>query len=221
MIDHLLLRIYFIRRLLVDRHLRKRIRKIMRSQIPRDDSRNHPKEHKSMSGHHITMLSRYIIASDMVTGKKVLDTGCGFGWGSYILSLKAEEVLGIDINENSISYAASNWEAKNLSFGICSVLDLGKFQSDVVDVVTSMELIEHFTWADGLKYFREIFRVLKHGGVLFGSSSFGDGNTKKRLMTNDPEHKYIYSEDELKRILEDIGFMDVEMTKGWLFKARK
>ena len=87
MIDHLLLRIYFRHKILMNKHLKKRIKEIMKSQLPDDGKHNHPKEHKSMSGHHITMLSRYIIASDLIKGMNVLDTGCGLGWGSYILSL--------------------------------------------------------------------------------------------------------------------------------------
>ncbi len=221
MIDHLLLRIYFRRRLFTDKYLKKRIKKIMRSQLPDDGVRNHPKEHKSISGHHITMLSRYIIALNLIEGKSVLDTGCGLGWGSYILSLKAKEVLGVDVNENSISYAISNWKSENLNFGIYNVLDLDSFPDDIIDVVTSMELIEHFTQIDGLRYFREVFRVLKLGGVFFGSSGFSDGDAKKKLMMNNPGHKYIYSEREFKEILEGIGFKDAEVTKSWLFRARR
>lgn len=221
MIDHLMLRIYFRRRLFMDSYLKRRVKEIMRSELPNNGARNHPREHKSISGHHITMLSRYIIASDLVEDMKVLDTGCGLGWGSYILSLKAKEVLGIDVNENSISYATSNWKANNLSFGICNVLNLDKFPDDAVGAVTSMELIEHFTQMDGLRYFREVFRVLKPGGVFFGSSSFTDDGVKKKLMTDDLEHNHIYSEDEFGRILDGIGFKNVKVNDDWLFLAKR
>lgn len=221
MIDHILLRIYFRRRLLMDNYLKRRVKEIMSSQLPDDGVHNHPKEHKSISGHHITMLSRYIIALDLIEGKNVLDTGCGLGWGSYILSLKAKEVLGIDVNENSISYANSNWKANNLSFGICNVLNLDKFPDGTVEAVTSMELIEHFTQMDGLRYFREVFRVLKPGGVFFGSSGFTDDGAKKKLMMDDVEHKYIYSEDEIRSVLEGIGFKNVKVDDNWLFLAKR
>lgn len=221
MIDHLLLRVYFRRKLFMDKYLRRHIKEIMSSQSPNDGTSNHPKEHKGISGHHITMLSRYIIALDLVKDLKVLDTGCGLGWGSYILSLKAKEVLGVDVNENSISYAISNWKVENLNFGIYNALDLGGFPDDVIDVVTSMELIEHFTQVDGLRYLREVFRVLKPGGVFFGSSGFTNNDAKKRSMMNNSEHKYIYSEHEFKEILEGIGFKDMEVTKNWLFLARR
>lgn len=222
MMDHISLRLSFKYKLARDKKLRDRVKEIMESQVPENGTHNHPVEHKSLSGHHITMLSRYIIALSHIEGRVVLDTGCGLGWGSYILSLRAKEVMGIDINETSISYAISNWEAENLIFEVYDVMDLYKFPDDAIDVVTSMELIEHFDQIDGLRYFQEVFRVLRPGGTFFGSSGFTDDDTERESMMADPEHKHIYSESEFKRILEEtIGFKEVVVTDNWLFLARR
>jgi len=219
-IDNLILRLYFRRKVLTDKYLRSRVKGIMSSPIP--DFASHPMSYKTISGHHITMLSRYIKALDIVTNKIVLDTGCGLGWGSYILSLRAREVVGMDIDTGSIEYATANWKVKNLTFVKSSALDMYRFPDGIVDVVTSMELIEHFNTQNGLDYFREMFRVLKPDGIIFGSSGFtNDEDRKKSMILSNPDHKHIYSENEFKIMMRDVGFKEVNVFNGWLFQARR
>jgi len=85
---------------------------------------------------------------DGLAGKTFLDIGCGSGLHSFAaLSLGAASVLGIDIDENSVSTTRtllgnrasdSKWDAKNVSIFDASPDDLGQF-----DVVYSWGVLHH------------------------------------------------------------------------------
>src|SRR3989304_9384275 len=59
---------------------------------------------------------RYNFARQFVKGKKVLDAGCGSGYGSQLLSNDATFVIGADIQEEGILYAKEKYHAANLRF---------------------------------------------------------------------------------------------------------
>ena len=45
----------------------------------------------------------------MLQGKRVLDAGCGTGYGSAELAQSAAEVTGVDIAADAIEYASANY----------------------------------------------------------------------------------------------------------------
>lgn len=150
------------------------------------------------------MILRYGIAAHLSRNKYVLDTCSGLGWGSYLISQKAGKVVSIDIDELSLNFARKYWGEKqsNIDFRKASVLDI-PFDDNTYDVVIAMESIEHFTQEDGERYFNECYRVLKKGGILFGSSAF-PANRKEadELCAKNPYHYYVYTKKEIKSLLK-------------------
>ena len=64
-------------------------------------------------------LWRYVRALDFIAKTDtVLDYGCGVGFGSHILSHKAQYVTGIDRNNKVIEFANQYYKTSNMSF-IC------------------------------------------------------------------------------------------------------
>src|ERR1700722_15129763 len=61
-------------------------------------------------------LHRYAFAADLVAGKDVLDIACGEGYGSNLLAARARSVIGVDISEETIGHAQSNYVRDNLTF---------------------------------------------------------------------------------------------------------
>ena len=57
----------------------------------------------------IEHLHRYALASLFCKNKNVLDIASGEGYGSNILSQYADQVTGVDIDENAVKYAASKY----------------------------------------------------------------------------------------------------------------
>ncbi|GEC73662.1 Methyltransferase domain-containing protein [Flavobacterium flevense] len=112
-------------------------------------------------------LHRYAIANDFVSGKVVLDIASGEGYGSYILSEKALEVIGVDIDVETIENSIKKYSKNNLKFFVGSADNI-PVESNSIDVVVSFETIEHHDKHEEMLL--EIKRVLKHDGILIMSS---------------------------------------------------
>ncbi|WP_281633881.1 class I SAM-dependent methyltransferase [Flavobacterium luteolum] len=112
-------------------------------------------------------LHRYAIAEEFVTNKVVLDIASGEGYGSHILSKKALEVFGVDIDVESVNEASKKYRKNNLKFIVGSA-DKIPIESNSIDVVVSFETIEHHDKHHEM--LQEIKRVLKKDGILLMSS---------------------------------------------------
>ncbi|MNB79809.1 putative S-adenosylmethionine-dependent methyltransferase [compost metagenome] len=117
----------------------------------------------------IEHIQRYRMLKELVSGKKVLDAACGEGYGSYILSLSASQVMGIDIDEEAIRCASDKYQRTNVSF-ITSGINKLPFNDSSFDVVVSFETLEHVSYEVQIHFMNEIKRVLTPDGVLIIST---------------------------------------------------
>ncbi|MEW6661067.1 MAG: class I SAM-dependent methyltransferase [Bacillota bacterium] len=114
-------------------------------------------------------MSRYLLAQSLFKGKKVLDAGCGAGYGSAFLAVNgAKAVVGIDLSPEAINYAKINFQAANLTFQVGDCCDL-KFPRNSFDAVVALEIIEHLN--QYLQFLAEVKRALKPGGLLLVSTN--------------------------------------------------
>jgi ubiquinone/menaquinone biosynthesis C-methylase UbiE len=111
----------------------------------------------------IEHLQRYIFTLDLVTKKRVLDLACGEGYGSFLISGAAKQVIGVDVSDVAVRHATTKYAKKhgNLKFQKCSATNL-PFQDGSFDVVVSFETIEHL--AEQMQMVAEIRRVLSPQG---------------------------------------------------------
>src|ERR1700742_1669756 len=65
-------------------------------------------------------LARYAFASRLARGKRVLDAGCGAGYGSAELAHAAQTVVGIDVSPEALAFARANYRLPNLTFELAS-----------------------------------------------------------------------------------------------------
>ncbi len=155
----------------------------------------------------------YYSLKDEIFGK-VLDYGCGEGYGSEILSKFADEVNGADISKEAIDEAKKNRQS-NLKFTLLKDNYL-PFEDNSFDFVTSFQVIEHVENVD--LYLSEIRRVLKNGGKYFLTTP----NARTRLFEFQKpwnlHHYREYSECQLKNQLEK--YFKVEYMKGISLKAK-
>ena len=80
-------------------------------------------------------LHRYYLANDLVAGKDVLDIACGEGYGCDLMADAAAQVIGVDIDEETIRRARQTYaERGNLRFlaGGCEAIPLADHSVDVV-----------------------------------------------------------------------------------------
>lgn len=92
-----------------------------------------------------TSVDRYIFANHWTKGKKVLDAATGKGYGAgMLLSLGAESVVGIDIDEDGIKEANERMSSPNCNYLIADIFDLKNiFSENEFETVVSIETFEH------------------------------------------------------------------------------
>jgi SAM-dependent methyltransferase len=115
-------------------------------------------------------LVRYALAASHVRpGDTVLDCACGLGYGAAIIAAqsRAAMVLGFDLDAGVVAYAQENYGDPNVIFAIGDAASLDSVPDASVDVVVSMETLEHI--ADWRAAAKEFARVLKPDGRLIAS----------------------------------------------------
>jgi ubiquinone/menaquinone biosynthesis C-methylase UbiE len=112
-------------------------------------------------------LHRYYFAQRLIKGRRVLDVACGEGYGSWILSSLASEVVGVDIDPGTVARAREKYVGPNIEFVEASAAKL-PFDDGAFDAVVSFETIEHHDLHQEMM--SEIKRVLRKDGVLIISS---------------------------------------------------
>lgn len=124
---------------------------------------------------------RYWWASEQASNKSVLDCATGKGYGAYILSQNAEQVIGIDLNPNSIQIASESFQAqKNLQFKLQDVFKLHEINMKF-DLITAFEVIEHLPPELTDKFIASLASALKPGGQLLISTPNHDVVTKSHV----------------------------------------
>lgn len=133
-----------------------------------------PSNHNQNDSFYLEHIQRYRFTKPYIQGKKILDLGCGTGYGSKeLIKLGAGEVTGIDISREAIKFAISNFQTKSdarihkLTFQVGDVTRL-PFLNNSFDVIISFEVIEHIQ--NYLIYLQEAFRVLRDGGYFIFST---------------------------------------------------
>ena len=120
----------------------------------------------------------YQFFRDSVSGGRVLDVGCGMGYGSEILSQGSlDDYQGIDYSADAVAYAKEYYG----HLGAFTQMDAHQlnFEDNAFDWVISSENLEHL--ADPEKALEEKARVLKPDGIaLIGTPNkemFSAGET--------------------------------------------
>jgi ubiquinone/menaquinone biosynthesis C-methylase UbiE len=142
-------------------------------------------------------VARYLFARELVSGRRVLDLGCGSGYGTAELSRSAALVAGVDQSAEAVSYAHQQYCSTNRLFtvGDCTALP---FQEHSFDVAVCFEVIEHLSNQEAL--LQEAARVLKPEGFLIISTPNRIFYTEERKEVN----RYHTREFDLK---EFSGFL--------------
>ena len=157
----------------------------------------------------------------------ILDVGCGGGRTVSKLAAIAMEgkVYGVDYSEESVAATkginALAIEAGRVEVRLGSVSQL-PFPDGMFDLVTAVET--HFWWPDLAADMREVFRVVKAGGMLVVVAEVYKG---AGTMTSRLAEKYaartgmtLLSAEEHRELFANVGYADVQVIekreKTWI-----
>ncbi len=147
-------------------------------------------------------LARYTFAARLSRGKRVLDAGCGAGYGSAELARGAERVVGMDRAAEAVEFAREHYRAPNLWFerGSCTALPHADAS---FDLVVAFEVIEHLeNWR---QFLAEARRVLAPCGQFIVSTPNRLYYTESRGADGaNPFHVHEFTFDEFREELAAI-----------------
>jgi ubiquinone/menaquinone biosynthesis C-methylase UbiE len=147
-------------------------------------------------------VARYAFARRYAQAKRVLDAGCGTGYGSAELAQSAAEVTGLDIAADAIEYATANYPIAGLRFleSSCTAVP---FPAESFDLLVAFEVIEHLT--DYRAFLDECARVLAREGLFIVSSPNKRYYAQTRAATGpNPYHEHEFEAEEFVRELHRV-----------------
>ncbi len=154
---------------------------------------------QSEDSFYLEHIQRYDFAKPFIRQKKVLDLGCGSGYGSFeLIKLGAKKVEAVDISSKAINYAKKNYHHKNLFFRVADATSI-PFPDNSFDVIVSFEVIEHIK--NYQMFIKEAFRVLKKPGYFI----FSTPNKDQYRANTSAYHYKEFNPTDLKQLFKKYG----------------
>ncbi|MHB8780152.1 MAG: class I SAM-dependent methyltransferase [Candidatus Geothermincolia bacterium] len=98
----------------------------------------------------------------LLFGKRVVDLGCGEGYGVALMGECAALAVGIDLAPEAIYHARAKYADEKVRFDYGDVFSL-PYADGEFDVAVSLQVIEHLR--EPASYMNEMRRVLAPGGI--------------------------------------------------------
>ncbi|TAM87398.1 MAG: class I SAM-dependent methyltransferase [Jatrophihabitans sp.] len=143
----------------------------------------------------------YRHALPLARGRRVLEVGCGEGYGTALLAGVADRVVGLDYDAITVAHAAAAYPRPRFVRANLAALPV---PGAAVDLVATLQVIEH-VW-DHPQFVRECARVLVPGGRLLVTTPNRLTFSPDRQVPLNPFHTKEFTATELCGLLARCGF---------------
>jgi 2-polyprenyl-3-methyl-5-hydroxy-6-metoxy-1,4-benzoquinol methylase len=136
-------------------------------------------------------VARYNLALQYSAGKRVLDAACGTGYGSKLLSMIAEDVVGWDNDGDTISHALKHFGSQNISYYCVDLEKLPDYKVSAVggvklfDTLVCFETLEHLE--DPTLFLNRSIGLLNKDGLIIASVPLNE------VAGQNEHHKQVYT----------------------------
>jgi 2-polyprenyl-3-methyl-5-hydroxy-6-metoxy-1,4-benzoquinol methylase len=181
----------------------------------------HPPE---LSGEHIESFREGLrVIGQYKEGGRLLDLGCAVGVFLSMAKQEGWDVVGVDISEYAAARARERCQTEVYAGELVDV----HFDEASFDVITMWDVVEHF--AHPQRVLQEVHRILKDDGLILLDTP-NEGSLIRRLAhfiyrcfggriaypakrLYHIYHRYYFSEETLRRLLDASGFRVVQMVR--------
>jgi SAM-dependent methyltransferase len=146
----------------------------------------------------------------------LLELGCGAGNLALMMVDRGFQVSGVDISPTAISWARESAlkQGKAARFLSQNVTDLSSFKTDEFDVVLDGNCFHCIIGNDRASMLREVFRVLKRGGVFFVSTNCGPvtdptvdyDEATRCILENGRPYRFMGEPESVLSEIKSVGF---------------
>jgi ubiquinone/menaquinone biosynthesis C-methylase UbiE len=160
-------------------------------------------------------------------GMRILDLGCGTGWGTIDIATKlggTGKVIGLDLSEKMIEQAKqklSEFTYNNVEFEVGSGSSLD--YENYFDYVLSTNAFHHFDRKEEI--FLRVYKSLKHNGSFVIQDTCNDFVLMKLLdlagKIGERAHVGSSTSEELRKLFLLTGFVNIEVEKiqvNWFWR---
>ena len=149
-------------------------------------------------------LCAYRLAATLGQGRRMLEVGCGSGYGAYYLSHVAARVTAVDLDAQAIRRAEGLFRRPNLEYRAADGRGLG-LPDAAFDVVGTFQVIEHIPEPELPAFVRELSRVVAPDGVVVISTLNLARNRKPGCSYQKASfHEKEFTAPELRELLSSV-----------------
>ncbi len=148
--------------------------------------------------------SLYGFAAAFCEGRRVLDAGCGTGYGTSELARRgAVSVLGVDLDRASIRYARRHYASPGVRFEVAGLEQLD-LPAGSVDVIVASNSIEHLHHPE--RFLGGARKVLSMDGTVIVAVPPVRDENERNLHSGIHYHRSILSVDDWLQLFGSAGF---------------
>lgn len=160
--------------------------------------------HETITQSQARHVLRYVnVLKWLETDMRVMDIGCGNGYGTAIIKRKCADTIGHDVDDVALTQAVQTYP--KIRFVHMDLL--GLFPNARAEVIVCLETIEHFKPEDAATILKNFHGGIYDGGFLVLSTPYCEQSGPSPVNN---EHLFEYSLTDLEQLLQAGGF-DVEV----------
>ncbi len=147
----------------------------------------------------------YYLRNWLPSGKNasIVDLACGGGRLLHFFKrLGYTRISGVDISPEQVALAKTVTKAVYEE----DILAYLSSRPETFDLITGIDIIEHLTKEEGLRFLKQCYQALKPGGRLILQTPNADSPWFSSIFHSDVTHEVGYTPHSLHGMLKQVGF---------------